>query len=111
MVHQVETEFGDTFWVQTAAESACDAGATMTLSTTAPTEDRTNFVIVEIVPQARLRRGVRRAMQPLASRSATTTQSHSPFWSEGTDRRCPLIVATCTPGRRQTRPSSTTCQP
>jgi subtilisin family serine protease len=51
IVHQwVETESGDTFWVQTAVASASTAGATMTLSDTAPTDDRTNVAIVEIVP-------------------------------------------------------------
>jgi len=51
MVRQwLETESGDTFWVQTAVASASNAGATMTLSDTAPTADRSNFAIVEIVP-------------------------------------------------------------
>jgi hypothetical protein len=51
MVHQwVETESENTFWVQTAIASASNAGTTMTLSDTAPTDNRSNFAIVEIVP-------------------------------------------------------------
>ncbi len=51
MVHEwIETEYGDTFWVQTAVASAPNGGTTMTLSDMEPIDDRSNFAIVEIVP-------------------------------------------------------------
>jgi hypothetical protein len=51
MVHQwVEGDSGDTFWVQAVAAPSSNAGATVRLYDTAPTNDRSNFAIVEIVP-------------------------------------------------------------
>jgi hypothetical protein len=50
-VHQwVDTAVGDTFWVQTPVARIDAAGTAVTLAVTAPTTDRWNFAIVEIVP-------------------------------------------------------------
>jgi hypothetical protein len=50
MVHQwVDTGVGDTFWVQSRTASVPLAGTNVTLNDTAPTNDRWNFVAVEIV--------------------------------------------------------------
>jgi beta-lactam-binding protein with PASTA domain len=51
MVHQwVDSPVGDTFWVQSTAARIDVAGTTVTLGVTAPTSDRWNFAVVEIVP-------------------------------------------------------------
>jgi hypothetical protein len=51
MVHQwVDTAIGDTFWVQTPAARIELAGTAVTIGVTAPTADRWNFAVVEIVP-------------------------------------------------------------
>ncbi len=50
-VHEwVDTSVGDTFWVQARIAAVPAAGTAITLSDTAPTNDRWNFAIVEIVP-------------------------------------------------------------
>jgi subtilisin family serine protease len=52
MVHQwVDTRVGDSFWVQTWAGKIDNAGTSVRLSDTAPTNDRWNFASVEIVPR------------------------------------------------------------
>jgi beta-lactam-binding protein with PASTA domain len=51
MVHQVvDTAIGDTFWVQTRNGTIAEAGTSVQLNDTAPTNNRWNFVSVEIVP-------------------------------------------------------------
>jgi len=51
MVHQwVDTAVGDTFWVQASPGTIANAGTSVQLATTAPTQDRWNFALVEIVP-------------------------------------------------------------
>ena len=51
MVHQsVVTAVGDTFWVQSRSAAIAAAGTSVTINCTAPTNDRWNFVSVEIVP-------------------------------------------------------------
>ncbi|HEX5474656.1 MAG TPA: PASTA domain-containing protein [Vicinamibacterales bacterium] len=49
-VHErVDTTTGDTYWVQAHAGAVAASGTTVTLNDTAPTADRWNFAIVEIV--------------------------------------------------------------
>ena len=51
MVHQsVDTVVGDTFWVQAWSGPVANAGTTIRLSATAPTNDRWNFAAVEVLP-------------------------------------------------------------
>jgi len=51
IVHQwVDSAVGDTFWSQCATAATTVAGSVVTLSDTAPTADRSNFVAVEIIP-------------------------------------------------------------
>ncbi len=51
MVHQwVDTSVGDTFWVQSRSAAIAAAGTSVQINDTAPTSDRWNFAIVEIVP-------------------------------------------------------------
>ena len=51
MVHQwVDSAIGDTFWTQATASAITNSGTTVQLGTTAPTQDRWNFVVAEIVP-------------------------------------------------------------
>jgi hypothetical protein len=51
MVHEwVDTAVGDTFWVQALAGVTGNQGSSIELSDTAPTGDRWNFAIVEIIP-------------------------------------------------------------
>ena len=50
-VHEwVDTITGDTYWVQARVGSVASIGTVVTLQDTAPTNDRWNFAIVEIVP-------------------------------------------------------------
>jgi beta-lactam-binding protein with PASTA domain len=52
MVHQfVDTAVGDTFWVQQRVGAVASPGTVVQLNATAPTNDRWNFAIVEIVPK------------------------------------------------------------
>jgi beta-lactam-binding protein with PASTA domain len=52
-VHEfVDTAVGDTFWVQAAASPIAAAGSAVTLNSSAPTGDRWNLAIVELVPGA-----------------------------------------------------------
>ena len=49
-VHEwVDTSVGDTFWVQARIGAVPTAGTGVTLNDTAPTNDRWNFAIVEVV--------------------------------------------------------------
>jgi hypothetical protein len=49
-VHEwVETTLGDTYWVQAHIGAVPTVGTAVTLNDTAPTNDRWNFAIVEIV--------------------------------------------------------------
>jgi hypothetical protein len=51
MVHQwVDSAVGDTFWIRASAGVIVNAGTTVQMGTTAPTQDRWNFALVEIVP-------------------------------------------------------------
>ncbi|MGA9208630.1 MAG: hypothetical protein WB347_12565, partial [Terriglobales bacterium] len=51
MVHQdVSTSNGDTYWVQRMAATTPVAGTVVTINDTAPTTDRYNLTIVEILP-------------------------------------------------------------
>jgi hypothetical protein len=51
LVHQwLDTATGDTYWVQSTSGSVSSPGTSVTLNDTAPTSDRWNFAIVEIVP-------------------------------------------------------------
>jgi hypothetical protein len=46
----VDTAVGDTFWAQAITGPVANAGTNVRLGTTAPTQDRWNFALVEIVP-------------------------------------------------------------
>ncbi|HEY5154848.1 MAG TPA: hypothetical protein VIJ47_08950, partial [Acidimicrobiales bacterium] len=49
LVHQwVDAGSGDTFWTQSMAAPTVQAGTVLTLSDTAPTNDRWNYTAVEI---------------------------------------------------------------
>ena len=50
MVHQNLSAVGDTYWVQRQNTSTPPAGTTVTINDTAPTTDRFNLTIVEILP-------------------------------------------------------------
>ena len=51
IVHQwVDAAVGDTFWSQCISSATVTAGSVATLSDSAPTADRSNFVAVEIIP-------------------------------------------------------------
>jgi len=51
MVHQdVATSNGDTYWVQSMAAATPVAGTKVTINDTAPTTDRYNMSIVEVLP-------------------------------------------------------------
>jgi Domain of unknown function (DUF4082)/Bacterial Ig domain len=50
MIHQYLATVGDTFWVQRQNASAQPAGTTVTINDTAPTTDRYNLSLVEILP-------------------------------------------------------------
>ena len=50
MVHQDLTPTGDTYWVQRMASTTPLSGSVVTLNDTAPTGDRYNFAICEVLP-------------------------------------------------------------
>jgi len=51
MVHQdVSTSNGDTYWVQSQTAATPVAGTVVTINDTAPTTDRYNLTIVEVLP-------------------------------------------------------------
>jgi hypothetical protein len=49
LVHQDLTTTGDTYWVQRLSAPVATAGATVTIADTAPTKDRYNLSIVEVL--------------------------------------------------------------
>ena len=51
MVHQYLSPVGDTYWVQRRTNPTPSSGTTVTINDTAPTTDRYNLSIVEILPQ------------------------------------------------------------
>jgi hypothetical protein len=52
LVHQwLDTQLGDTYWVQARTAKTAAAGTTATINDTAPTNDRWNLAAVEIVPK------------------------------------------------------------
>jgi hypothetical protein len=51
MVHQYLGSFGDTFWVQRRTTTTPLAGSVVTINDTAPTGDRFNFSLCEILPK------------------------------------------------------------
>jgi len=52
MVHQYLASVGDTYWVQRQNSATPASGTTVTINDTAPTSDRYNLSIVEILPPA-----------------------------------------------------------
>ena len=50
MVHQYLASVGDTYWVQRSTSTTPNSGTTVTINDTAPTGDRYNLSIVEILP-------------------------------------------------------------
>jgi len=51
MVHQYLASIGDTYWVQRMAATTPTSGTVVTIYDTAPTTDRYNFTIVEVLHQ------------------------------------------------------------
>jgi hypothetical protein len=49
LLHQNLTSTGDTYWVQMQANAIAAAGTTVTINDTAPTKDRYNLAIVEVL--------------------------------------------------------------
>jgi hypothetical protein len=49
LVHQYLTAIGDTYWVQRPSAPVANAGTSVTINDTAPTKDRYNLSIVEVV--------------------------------------------------------------
>ncbi len=52
MVHQYLATVGDTYWVQRENSASSPAGTTVTINDTAPTSDKYNLALVEILPAA-----------------------------------------------------------
>jgi hypothetical protein len=52
LVHQYLSTTGDTYWVQRLSTAVATAGATVTIADTAPTNDRYNLSIVEVLATA-----------------------------------------------------------
>jgi len=52
MVHQNLAPVGDTYWVQREASTTPLSGTTVTINDTAPTTDRYNLAIVEVLPSS-----------------------------------------------------------
>ena len=50
MVHQYLSTLGDTYWVQSMTAPTPAAGTVVTINDTAPTGDRYNLTIVEVLP-------------------------------------------------------------
>jgi hypothetical protein len=50
MVHQYMPSVGDTYWVQRMASATAASGTSVTINDTAPTADRYNLTIVEVLP-------------------------------------------------------------
>jgi hypothetical protein len=50
IVHQLLLAVGDTFWVQRQASTTASSGTTVTINDTAPTSDRYNLAICEVLP-------------------------------------------------------------
>jgi hypothetical protein len=50
IVHQYLTPTGDTYWVQMLNGATPVAGTSVTLNDTAPTSDRFNLTLVEVLP-------------------------------------------------------------
>ncbi|MDE2400795.1 MAG: DUF1929 domain-containing protein [Burkholderiales bacterium] len=52
MIHQwLETSLGDTYWVQRLASPVAASGSAITINDTAPTNDRWNLTVIEVVPR------------------------------------------------------------
>lgn len=51
MVNQYLASAGDTFWVQRLTNAVANAGTTVTINDTAPTNHRWNLAAIEIIPQ------------------------------------------------------------
>ena len=50
MVHQLLSAVGSTYWVQRQNTTTALSGTTVTINDTAPTADKTDLAIVEILP-------------------------------------------------------------
>jgi len=50
LVHQYLATVGDTYWVQRTTNPVTSAGTTVTINDTAPTGDRYDLTIAEILP-------------------------------------------------------------
>jgi chitodextrinase/regulation of enolase protein 1 (concanavalin A-like superfamily) len=50
-VNEYLSSLGDTFWVQRQTSTTAQTGTTVTLNDTAPTADRWNLALIEIIPQ------------------------------------------------------------
>jgi len=75
-VHEfVDTAVGDTFWVQALGGATSSAGASVALSTTAPTTDQWNFAAVELKPAAASTPPVMVTVPNVVNQTQATAQS------------------------------------
>jgi hypothetical protein len=72
MVHQYLATAGDTFWVQRAASGTPAKGTPVTISDTAPTGDRYNLTICEVLATGTPTWGISGTVSPSSSGSGTT---------------------------------------
>jgi len=72
MVHQYLATVGDTFWVQRVNNPTATVGSTARINDTAPTADRYNLSICEILPPASATFSASGTVSPAASGSGTT---------------------------------------
>ena len=71
MIHQFLAAAGDTFWVQKATNPVSASGVSATVNDTAPTTDRWNMTIVEVMAPAPIG-GISGTVSPAASGTGTT---------------------------------------
>jgi uncharacterized protein YjdB len=72
LVHQVLTTSGDTYWVQQQSSPTLPAGSTVLTSDTAPTTDRWNLAVAEILPGAPGALSISGTISPSTIGSGTT---------------------------------------
>src|SRR5262249_34691668 len=72
MVHQYLAAIGDTFWVQRASAPTSASGVSVTINDTAPTGDKWNLTLVEVLPPAVPTWTISGTVSPAASGAGTT---------------------------------------
>ena len=84
MVHQYLASVGDTYWVQQQNAVTASSGTTVTINDTAPSGDRFNLTIVEVLPAS--------AASPVPD--MTISKSHSGNFVQGQTGASYTIIAT-----------------